>query len=183
MKTPSFVAKNSKPMGLIHPGLPSVHHSSSGSIGKITLSVLVLAAVAGVGFHFIGQPQVSQVSAAEPPPVAEGVPDSAAPAEPSGTPGALEIADAPVASLPAPPPAAPEPQVQVAERAAPKTAPAGMVYLARRMTITRETGITSLPEGTLVIVKSRNGGKVQASIRGLSLELGEGDYVTVYDGE
>ncbi len=61
----------------------------------------------------------------------------------------------------------------------PKVAPAGMVYLAKRITITRETGLASFPKGTLVVVKSKAGGKIRGSIQGLNVELSEAEATTV----
>lgn len=63
--------------------------------------------------------------------------------------------------------------------AEPKVAPAGMVYLAKRITVTKETGLASFPKGTLVVVKSKAGGKIRGSIQGVNVELSEAEATTI----
>lgn len=182
MKTTPFVKNISNRSGLTK-GILSGRRNRSGFITKTALVALVLVGLVAAGFvvRVKGKslsesvlPTLSQVQNAIVPSTEEASPVPAATPDPVDTP--LENpAVAPTANaLPAPVKA-----VAPAAPAAPKIAPAGMVYLAKRITVTKETGLSSYPKGTLVVVKSKAGGKIRGSINGVNVELSEAEATTV----
>lgn len=181
MNTKPFV-KSIFSRGASAGSLSSGRRELSGFISKAALVALVLVGLVAAGFIVrvkgkslsesvlpaLSQAQnvISSTEEASPMPTATPDPSDAPQAAPAVAPAAN--------ALPAPARA-----VVPAAPAAPKVAPPGMVYLAKRITVTKETGLASYPKGTLVVVKSKAGGKIRGSINGVNVELSEAEATTV----
>lgn len=181
MKTTPFVKNISNRSGRTK-GILSGRRNRSGFITKTALLALVLVGLVAAGFvvRVKGKslsesvlPALSQVQNAIVP-TEEASPVPAATPDPVDTPLANPTVVPTANALPVPAKA-----VAPAAPAAPKIAPAGMVYLAKRITVTKETGLSSYPKGTLVVVKSKAGGKIRGSINGVNVELSEAEATTV----
>lgn len=113
------------------------------------------------------------------------VPSASAAAEPrpaARTDGPPETAPtAPANSSRPPAPDAPPTAEAQSTPSGPRTAPAGMVFLTKRVTVTRDTGLTSFPEGTLILVKSRAGGTIRGVVRGIPVEVPAAQTATTYE--
>lgn len=175
MKTNSFITNRK-------------NNRQAGFAAKAAIGVVAVALVGTAGFllYAKGKPlsenpiaQVTQAiqSSVSPDAKAETqkaesdaslAPESAAPA------GQPSVQDQPPGSVGA---------TSVVAKATPvplRVAPDGMVFLAKRVTISRETGITSFPEGTLVLVKSRAGGKIKGSINGVTIDVPASDTTSTF---
>lgn len=184
MKSPLFENESGRFETLPRTGSLQIRRPS-GSTAKALLVVLGLGVLGAGGFYYLKSQgkelpeplvsalaQVVPVSQAAAEPAGESVSSQAVPqASPAAE--SLPSADSlPAARAEATPslPAAP---------AAPKVAPAGTVYLAKRITVTSDTGISSFPRGTLVVVTSKKGGRIQGSIGGTKVELSEAETAPV----
>ena len=164
------------------PGEGLAKQREAGSVGKALLGLIAVGAVCAGGFYLYakGKPlsenPLVQLTQASQPPVSESPEaqkaESALPSEvPAATPAAAIVQDQPPA----------EPKESQAVAAAPatpaplRTAPNGMVFLSKRITVTRESGLSGYPAGTLILVKSKAGGKVRGSINGVVVEVSEND--------
>jgi hypothetical protein len=184
MKSPLFENESGHFETLLRTGLLQ-NRRLSGSAGKAVLVVLALGVLGAGGFYYLKsqgkelpEPLVSAL--------AQVVPVSQAAAQPAGeslSSQAVPQASPAAESLPSADPlpaarGAATPSVP-AVPAAPKVAPAGTVYLAKRITVTSDTGISSFPRGTLVVVTSKKGGRIQGSIGGAKVQLSEADTASV----
>lgn len=174
MKTYSFITKTKKTQ-------------TTGSVAKAALGVIAVAVVGTAGFlvYAKGKPlsenPLAQITQSLQPKTA----DAKAETQKSESAPAALSESAPSTSAPATQDAPPsEPATaSVAAKATPlplRVAPNGMVFLAKRVTISRDTGISSFSEGTLMLVKSKTGGKIKGTINGVTVEVPASDTATTF---
>lgn len=151
---------------------------AAGSVAKVALGVVAVAVVGTAGFlvYAKGKPLSENPLAQITQSIQSKVSDAKAETQKSESAPAAPSESAPVASAPetqdAPPTGAATSSVAAQATPLPlRVAPDGMVFLAKRVTITRDTGISSFSEGTLMLVKSKAGGKIKGSINGVIVEV------------
>jgi hypothetical protein len=175
MKTYSFITNRKK----------TTHEA--GSVAKVTLGVVAVAVVGTAGFMLYakGKPlsenPLAQITQTIQSTVSDAKTETKkAETTPGDAPEAAPVSTA-AATQDSPPSAAAAPSVAAASTPVPvRVAPDGMVFLARRVTISRDSGISSYPEGTLLLVKSKAGGKIKGSINGVAIEVSASDTATTF---
>ena len=156
-----------------------INNREAGSAVKAFLGLLAVGAVCAGGFFLyakgkplsenplanLTQTVQSAISDAKPQPEkAESAPPAG---ETETAPAAASTQDQPPAGTAA------APAVAKATPMPLRTAPAGMIFLAKRITVTRDSGLTSFPAGTLLLIKSKANGKIRGSINGVTVEVAE----------
>jgi hypothetical protein len=158
----------------------------TGSVTKALLALLAVGAVGAGGFYVyakgkpLSESPLSQLTQTIQSSVSN---DEAEPVKTDSVPPDSGLKAAPVSSLTQedlPESTAGAAAVVQATPVPLRTAPAGMVFLAKRVTVTRETGISSFPAGTLVLVKSKTGGKIRGTINGVNIEVVEAQTSTTF---
>jgi hypothetical protein len=165
-----------------------VGNCEAGSVVKALLGLLAVGAVCAGGFYLYakGKPlsenplaqltQTIRPAASDEKPEVQKSEFAPSPEEPGATPAAARVQDQP----PSEPAESPAPVIAQSTPLPLRTAPTGMVFLAKRITVTRETGISSYPAGTLILVKSKAGGNIRGSINGAVVDVAENDTSTTF---
>lgn len=78
-------------------------------------------------------------------------------------------------SAPAAPTIVVAPPISAPPPVQPRLSPEGVVYLTKRISVTTESSVVGVPEGTRIVVLSRDSGRITGHIDGLVVEVAEAD--------